>query len=120
MNRNDNVRIEMPLNIDTTACVGQNPEINYHVAMAMYNTGVSDLKTQADADELYIRYRMMHLALNTLPTARILTYAEISSFVGCHTNVSRYTPFQWGKMVAAATRDSAVTIMNRHKEKTNA
>lgn len=106
----------MPLIIETDNCTGQNPELNYHVAMAMFNTGVQSIPDQAAADELYIRYRMMHIALNSLPSARYLTYAEISSFVGATSNVSKYTPTQWGKMVAAATRDSAITILNRHKK----
>lgn len=111
----------MPLIIETDNCVGQDPTLNHPVAMAMYNCGVPHIKTQADADELYIRYRMMHLALNTLTTARILTYAEISSFVGATSNVSKKTPTQWGKAVAEATRESAITIMMRHrKELTNA
>lgn len=106
----------MSLDIDTTECVGQNPELNYPIAMAMMNTGIPHLKTQEDADELYIRYRMMHLALNTLHSARILTYAEISSFVGCTTNVSKYTPTQWNKQVASVLRDSSIAILRRHQK----
>jgi len=107
----------VPLIIETDNCDPiPDSSLNHPIAMAMYNTGTSHIKTQRDADELYIRYRMMHLAMNTLSTARILTYAEISSFVGATTNVSRKTQTQWNKQIGEVTRDSAITIMNRHKK----
>lgn len=107
----------MPLSIDTTQCKGQDPVLNRAVAFAMYNCGVQHLKTQDDADELFIRYRMMHIALNTLSTEDLLTYAQISKFVGATSNASKKTPTQFNKDITTHLRDAALTIMRRHKEK---
>lgn len=105
----------MSLDIYTSQCKGQDPKLNHSVAMAMFATGTSTLKDQHEADEFFIRYRMMTIAMNLLPTDRILTYAEISSFIGATTNVSRKTATQWNKQVAGVLRDSAFTILRRHR-----
>lgn len=103
----------MPLIINTESCKGQDPALNKAMAFAMMDAGIQALKDETDVKELFVRYRMLHLAANTLHTDLLLTLDQMLTFIGAHTNVSKKTPTQFGKDVAQVARESALSIMRR-------
>lgn len=106
----------MPLTLNTEACEGQDPQLNFSIATSMFVCGVPHLKTQAEADELFIRYRMFVMSDNNLPQEMYLTHDQVSRFVGAYANVSKLTPTQYNKLVAGRVREAAEGIMNRQKK----
>lgn len=106
----------MSLRIDTTACEGQDPALNFSVAVAMWATGIPHLKGDTEVDEFYVRYRMYTMSGNELYADNLLTYDQVSAFKGAHTNTPKKTPTQFNRVVADRLRDAATGIMNRNKK----
>lgn len=105
----------MPLIIDTKKCEGQDPELNFPVAVAMMVTGVASLKTEDDTKELYTRYLMYCVTHRDLDNR--LTWEQVKPFTGAWANVSPYTKTQYNKRVAEWAREESDAILSNELEK---
>lgn len=88
----------MPLRIDTSKCTNEpEPQFMRQIADVMYAVGVGQLRNEEEAQKLYRRLQMLMIARNE--RASTLQYSVIERYIGCHTNVSDVSDFQFNKSI---------------------
>jgi len=85
---------------------------NYAMASWMYVTGVGQIRDEQERIKFLRRATEFQIATGTDHKPLIDFLEPLSrDYIGCHTNVSDVTDFQWGKKLLTELRDTSAAIV---------